>query len=378
MSSQEFAEAEERLGANVSATNTADRSYAMLNALSANLAPSLDLLSDFLCAPAFNPPEVERVKKQALTGIEQLQKDPTRLASRVMPGVLYGANHPYGGPAGGDPKAIARFTRDDLIGWKDRWLRPDNAKIFIVSSLPLTELQPQLESRFGRSWAAPAVAKGVKRFTAPPPRPNSPRILLVDRVGAPQATIAASQIIPVDPRSDVIPLSAANRALGGDFLSRLNMNLREEKGWSYGIGGRDFFNENAATYAICAPVHFARPGDALAEINRMVGEFTTTKGLTDDELTRIRARAINELPGQFETAGAVISAMMGMDVLGRPDNYYDLLPGKYRALTPAAADAALRAAVDPKGFTWVVVGDAAKIRPQLEKLGMPIEVVEAP
>ncbi|GAA4711563.1 insulinase family protein [Sphingomonas lutea] len=377
MSSQEFAEAEERLGANVSASNSADRSYTMLNALSANLAPSLDLLSEFLRRPAFAPPEIARIKKQALTGIEQLQKDPTRVASRVMPTVLYGASHPYGSPAGGDPKAIAALTRDDLVGFHQRWLRPDNARIFIVSSLPLSEVMPMLEARFG-SWAPPSVARGVKAFPAPNPRPTAQKILLINRPGAPQASIAGGQLLPLDPKSDILPLSAANRAIAGDFLSRLNMNLRETKGWSYGVGGREGVSANAVSYSISAPVQVDRTGEALAELNREVGEFLTAKGVTDAELARIKARGVAELPGQFETAGAVISAMMSMDLLGRPDDYYERLPGKYRALTTASADAAIRAAVDPKGFVWIVTGDAAKIRPQLEKLNLPIEMVEAP
>jgi predicted Zn-dependent peptidase len=376
MSSQEFAEAEERLGANVSASNSADRSYASLNALSANLSPSLDLLSEFLRKPAFPQPEIDRVKTETLTSIAQLRKDPTRVANRVLPGVLFGASHPYGGPAGGDPKAIERFTREDLIGFHQRWLRPDNAKIFIVSSLPLAEVTAQLEARFG-TWTAPAVAKGEKVFTTPR-RPAGQKILLVNRPGAPQSSIVGAQLLPIDPKSDTVPLNTANQALGGNFLSRLNMELRESKGWSYGVSGNERLLENGASYVVSAPVQVDRTGDALAELSLQISEFVTTKGVTTEELTRTVARGINQLPGQFETAGAVISAMMGMDVFDRPDNYYETLPGKYRALTTTSADQAIRAAVDPKAFTWIVVADAAKVRPQLEKLGLPIEVVEAP
>jgi len=377
LTSQQFAEAEERLGANVSASNTADRSYAMVNALSANLSPSLDLLSRFIRDPAFPEPEIARVKSETLTSIAQMKKDPTRVASRLLAPMLYGPAHPYGGPAGGDPKAIERFTRADLAGFHQRWLRPDNAKIFIVSSLPLAAVMPQLEQRFG-TWAAPSVAKGAKNFTAPPPRPATQKILLIDRPGAPQSTIVGGQLLPVDPRSDTIPLHAANQALGGTFLSRLNMDLRETKGWSYGVSGGEGVSANAVSYVISAPVQADRTADSISALNGQVGDFLSTKGLTPEELTRIVARGINELPGQFETAGAVISAMMGMDLLGRPDDYYETLPAKYRALTQTSGDAAIRRAIDPKGFTWIVVGDAAKVRPQLEKLGMPIEVVEAP
>jgi zinc protease len=116
----------------------------------------------------------------------------------------------------------------------------------------------------------------------------------------------------------------------------------------------------------------------LAELNRQIADFLTSKGVTQEELARTVANNINQLPGEFETSGAVLSAIMNMDVLGRPDNYYEALAPKYRALTPAQLDQAARAALDPKGFTWIVVGDAAKVRPQLDKLGLPVEVVEAP
>jgi zinc protease len=377
LNSQEFAEAEERLGANVSASNTADRSYVMLNALSANIAPSLDLLADVVLNPAFAPSEIDRVKAQTLTGIAQLQKDPTKVANRVLPGILFGASHPYGGPAGGDPKAIGGLTRDDLIGFQQHWLRPDNAKLFVVSSLPWSELKPLVDARFG-NWAAPSVPKGVKSFTAAPPRPSAQKILLVNRPGAPQSSIVGGQLLPIDPRGDVVPLDVGNDVLGGDFLSRLNMDLRESKGWSYGVSGHERLLANGVSYVISAPVQADRTGDALAELNSQMNQFLTSSGVTQEELQRTIASKVNELPGQFETSGAVISAMMGMEVLGRPDDYYEILPAKYRAQTTASLDRAVRAAIDPKGFTWIVVGDAAKVRPQLEKLGLPIEVVEAP
>jgi predicted Zn-dependent peptidase len=377
MSSQELAEAQERLGAEIGTGNTGDRSLANLSALSANLAPSLDILADVVRNPAFAPAEVDRVKAQTLTSIAQLQKDPTRVANRVMPGVLFGASHPYGGPAGGDPKAIAGFTRADLTGFEQRWIRPDNVKIFIVSSLPLGEVKPLLEARFG-NWTAPATPKGVKNFTAPPARPAAQKILLVNRPGAPQSSILGGQLIPVDPRGDVIPLSAANDALGGNFLSRLNMDLRESKGWSYGVSGRPNFLEKNVSYVVSAPVQADKTGEALAAMNSDITAFLTDKGVTNEELTRTVARSINELPGRFEGSDDVLNALMAMDLFDRADNYYETLAPEYRSLTAAKLDQAARSTIDPKGFTWVVVGDAAKVRPQLEKLGLPVEVVEAP
>ena len=373
---QQIAENEERLGADISAGNTADRSTVTISALTPNLAPSLDLLADIVERPAFAPAEIDRVRVQSLTGIAQTLKDPTRVAQRVLPVALYGPNHPYGGPSGGDPAAIAKFTRDDLAGFQQRWLRPDNAKIFIVSDRPLSEIKPLLEARFG-TWVAPAVARGVKNFSAPPARPTASRILLVDRPGAPQSTILGGQLLPIDPRGDTIALSTANDALGGNFLARLNMDLRESKGWSYGVSGRPQYLAHGAAYAVSAPVQADRTGESLAALNGDIGEFLGAKGVTPEELDRTVTNSINELPGQFETSGALLSAMINNDLLGRPDDYYVRLPAKLRAQTAAGLDQAIRGAVAPNGFTWVVVGDAAKVRPQLEKTGLPIEVLEA-
>ena len=373
---QQIAEEEERLGVQIGAGNTADRTSVSMSALSPNLAPSLDLLADIVQRPTFNPDDLERVRTQALTGIAQTLKDPQRVAQRVLPVVLWGAAHPYGGASGGDPAAIARLTRDDLAGFAQRWLRPENAKLFIVSDRPLAEIKPLLEARFG-TWAAPTVPRGVKRFPAATARPATSKILLVDRPGAPQSTILGAQLLPVDPRSDTVPLNTANDVLGGNFLSRLNMDLRETRGWSYGVGGGPQLFANSVAYGIYAPVQADKTGESLTAMNADIVDFLGAKGVTPEELQLTLANSINGLPGEFETGGAVLQGMMQSDLLGRPDDYYIGLPARFRAQTPAGVDRAMRAALDPRGFTWVVVGDAAKLRPQLEKTGLPIEVVEA-
>lgn len=377
LSSQQIAESEERLGAGVSASNGSDRSYVMLNALSPNLAPSLDLMHDLVTDAAFRPDDIERIRVQMLTGIAQTQKDPTRVARRLLPQVLYGPTHPYGGPPGGDPKAVAKFSRADFVGFEQRWLRPDNVKIFVVSDRPLSEVQPLLDARFGH-WAPPTVARGAKTFTAPPPRPATQKILLVNRPGAPQSSIMGAQLLPLDPKGDIVPFDTANDALGGDFLARLNMDLREDKGWSYGVNGDEQVMLHAVPYIVSAPVQADRTADSLIELNKQIGDFLTTNGVTQEERDRVVTKRINELPGEFETSGSVLGAMMNIEMLARPDNYYETLAPEYRSLTTAKLDQAARSALDPKGFTWIVVGDAAKLRQQLEKLGMPIEVVDAP
>ncbi len=376
LDSQAFAEAQERLGVQIGASGSLDRSTVIMSALSANLVPSLDLLGQAVKAPSFSPAELERLRTQTLTAIAQMKKDPNGIASRALPALLYGASHPYAAVPGGDVTALTAATRADLLAFKDRWLRPDNVKLFVVSDRPVAELLPLLNAQFG-AWEAPAgVAKGVKSFVAAPVRPASSRIVLIDRPGSPQSVISGGQITPVDPRGDVLALDSANDILGGNFLSRINMDLREAKGWSYGVRGSLSLNEKSVPYIISAPVQADRTADAILALNQQVSAFLGARGVTGEELTRTVANNINELPGRFETSAAVLSAMMSSDLLGRPDDYYETLAGKYRGQTAAALDSAIRGAVDPRSFVWVVVGDAAKVRPQLEKLKMPIEVIE--
>jgi predicted Zn-dependent peptidase len=375
LSSQQVAEAQERLGADISTGSSLDRSSVVLSALSANLAPSLSLLGDVVKNPAFDAAELERVRTQRLTGIAQLQKDPNGIAQRILPALLFGANHPYATLAGGDAAAIQRFTRDELVAFKDSWIRPDRMKVFVVSDRPLSEIQPLIEAEFGR-WAAPAVPAGVKNFSAIPARPASPRIVLVNRPDSPQSVIIGGQVTPADPRDNIEALISANDVLGGNFLSRINMDLREAKGWSYGVRGSAQLSEKAVPYVISAPVQADRTGDSIKALNEQIGGFLGTKGVTGEELERTIANRVNALPGQFETSSAVLSAMMSNDLYGRPTNYQETLAAKYRGYSAGSLDAAIRGAVNPEGFVWVVVGDAAKVRPQLDKLGIPVEVVQ--
>ena len=295
------------------------------------------------------------------------------MAARALPALLYGPNHPYAATGIGDTAAVKALTKDDLVGFQQRWLRPDNMKIFVVSSLPLAELMPRLEARFG-TWAAPAVARGVKNFTAPPQRPAAQRIVLIDRPDRPSrssgwATDGARS------RGNITQ-SVAPARHSAATSSHASYDLRETRGWSYGVNGTVGYLLNASPYIVNAPVQADRTADSIKALNDDIREFLTKKGLTDEELARAVSNNVQALPGRFETSNAVLTGMITNDLYGRPDNYYELLGDRYRAVTRAGADQALRSALDPKGFVWVVVGDAAKIRPQLDKLKIPVEVME--
>ena len=376
MSSQQIAEARERLGASISTGGGVDRSSFTLSSLSANLVPSLELMSDIIRNPAFADAEIERVRNQQLTGIQQELRTPQSIAARALAPLVYGADNPYGGPGSGTTESVQSITRADITGFKDRWIRPDNGQVFVVSDRPLNEIVTALNAVFG-DWQAPNVAKGTKSFGSMAAMPTEPRVVLINRPNSPQSFILGGQRTPVDPREPTyVDFLNANNALGGNFLARLNMNLRESKGWSYGVRGAPQTNENAVGYVISAPVQADRTGDALAELIRETGDFLDSNGVTDAELERIVTAQIGELPGQFETSGSVLGAMQQNALYGRPDNYYETLAARYRAQTGESLDAAVRAAIDPDRFVWVVVGDASVVRPQLDQLGLDVEVRE--
>jgi len=370
-----IAEAQERLGAGVSAGSSADRAYISMFTPSPNLAGSLELMADIARKPAFPAAEIERVRGQMLAGIKQIKSNPAGLAQMAMPPLLYGKDSPYAKTAaiGGDEDAVKKLTRDDLVGYYKAWIRPEKAKIFVVSDRPLAEVKAAFESRFG-DWKGEGTP-GTKVFAAKAAQ-AAPKILLIDRPDSPQSLIYAAQMTPVDPFADAIALGTASEVLGGDFLSRINMNLREDKSWSYGVRGSVARMEHAVPFMISAPVQADKTGPAILEIQKEVGDYLSSKGVTRTEFDRSVISSVRKMAGQYETAGAVLGAMQGNDFMRRPDDYQDGLAKKYRALTMPQVDAAARGAIDPKRFIWVVVGDASKVRAQLDSLGLPVEVVK--
>ena len=376
MSSQEIAEERERLGVSISVGGGDDRSSFTLSALSANLAPSLDLFSSVIREPAFNQGDLDRVKAQTITGIRSQMRSPQGIAYRAIGAELFGNDAPYGGVS--TIAGVTEITREDLISFKDSWIRPDNGEVFVVSSLPMDEVVAELNRAFG-DWEAPAdIAKGEKDFSSLEGAPNmGNRIVLINRPNSPQSFILGAQVTPLDAADPAyVDFTNANNSLGGNFLARLNMNLRETKGWSYGVRGGPQARENAVVYAISGGVQADRTGDSVAEMIRETSEFLTTAGVTEEELARNVASEIGELPGRFETSGAVLGAMQSIALYNRPDDYYETLVERYSGQTAASLDAAARTALDVDNFVWVVVGDASVVQSQLETLGLPIEVRE--
>ena len=373
----QLAEEQERLGASINVGASMDRSTASLSAVSANLAPSLTLLADVVRNPAFAPSEVERLRARRLAALASEATQPASIAARALPPLLYGPQSPYGRSftGTGDPATVAALTRADLVEEHQSWIRPDNATVFVVSDRPLAEVTRELEAAFG-DWRAPAAPKGAKSFDAPIPASTS-RIVLIDRPQSPQSLIYGGAVLPLSGTDDLLTLNAANVTLGSDFLSRINSDLRETKGWSYGVRGNVTALEHRVPYIVNAPVQANRTGESVAALIAQYERFLQTDGVTPEELERTINGNTRSLAGGFETSFQILGALRSNALYRRPDDYQETVASRTRALTAAQLDEAARQVIKPDQFVWVVVGDASVVRPQLEALGLPLEVRSA-
>ncbi|WP_299322001.1 pitrilysin family protein [Parasphingopyxis sp.] len=374
LNSTQIAEAEERLGASITPSKSRDRTGFGLFALAANFGPALDLLADVVRNPAFEPAEIERLRATQLTQIVAEGTSPPSLASRTLWPALFGDAHPYGRPGSGlgTAESVAAITREDLFAFHRQWIRPDRLSIIVVGDSTLEDVIAALEPRFG-DWE-PSGEAGTKSMDAAIPAAN-PRIILVDRPNSLQSYIYGGQVLGLEGTDELLPLLTANDALGGSFLSRLNLDLREARGWTYGVSGAINRFAGPVSYTVRAPVQADRTGDSIAALQEQITTFLTSEGIRQDEFDRAINGSIRSLPGSFETSGGIIVGMTRNMLYERSDDYYDGLAAMYRSFDRAELDAAARAAIDPDAFTWIVVGDASLVREQLDALGLPVETV---
>jgi len=374
----EIAEEKERLGAEIDFAGTQDVSSVTLSALTANLKPSLALMTDMMLNPRFADADVARVKAQSLAALSQALASPGALARRTLGAELFGT-HPYALPSDGlgNAASLAALTPADLRKAHGEWMRPDLARITVVGDVTEDQVKPLLEAAFGH-WKAPSTPAPRKAIDAPVP-PAKGRIVLIDRPNSPQSVILAGRVLPLTGRTpDTEALGLANDVLGGGFLARLNEDIREKKGWSYGVYSGVTQPVGPRSLLVQAPVQADKTGAAIEAIIADMSAYPGTDPATPVEVQRVTDGAIRALPNDFETNASVLAAIEKNALLGRPDDYYVALADTYRALGEKQIDAAATRYLKPDGLTFVVVGDRASVEPQLKGLGLPIEVREAP
>jgi len=365
-----FADAADALGARIGAGASLDGANVYLSALKENLAPSLALYADALRAPRFDQSEIDRIKATWIAGIKQEKVNPNAVAMRVLPPLLYGKGHPYAIPftGSGDEAAIQALGRDDLLSFHKDWVRPENATLVVVGDTTLKEIVPLLDRQLG-DWKGEGPAPKVAAPAAVA-RPDKARVYLIDQPGAVQANLFAGQVVPSTMDAGATRFDIANGVLGGDFTSRLNMNLREDKHWSYGARSSASGALGQRPWMAVAPVQIDKTGDAMKEMQAEISQFASgQRPPTTDEVARIRNIQTLSLPGAYETASAVMNTIGGIVRYQRPDDYVFKRKAEIEAMTPAQVAEAART-LDPARLTWVVVGDLKQTEAPVRALGL--------
>jgi len=373
-SSLEFDEVLDSLGSNLGFGSGLDSSLASLSALKDNLPATLDLAKEALVHPTFPVAEIDRIKKQTLASIIQEENRPASIAYRNIGKLLYGEGHPYGKPLTGSgvSETIAAITRADILDVHARAINPANLTFAVAGDINLNELVELLESKFG-DWTSENDA-GLKALTQVA-LPQTRTIYLIDKPNAQQSYIVAGQLLPPTATDEEIALNYMNYAIGGSFTARLNMNLREDKSWSYGVRTRLGDAKGQRAMLVTAPVQTDKTSESMAEIVREYADYLSTKPITEDELAKGKASKTLRLPGQFETLGALKGGVADIVSYDRDLNYLNELPGLLDRPTLSQVQEKAQTYIKPDQWTWLIVGDLAKIEAPIRDLNLGDVVV---
>jgi zinc protease len=356
------------LGANLKAYSDLDFSYVQLSALKEKLDPSLELFGDVILNPSFPDADFKREQKLQLDTIQQEQDDPIGMALRVFPGLVYGPNNAYGSPftGSGTAASVGKITRDDVVKFHKAWFQPNNATLVVVGDTTLAEITPKLERVFA-GWKS---GESPRKNVAAVQLPAKSVVYILDKPNAEQSVIIAANIAVPPNTPDELAIQAMNDVLGGTFSSRLNMNLREDKHWSYGASSLVLGARFQRPFLAFSPVQTDKTKESLIEMNKELRAILSDRPVTPQELARTQANETLSLPGSRETLDAVGVSVTTILDSRWPDDYYNTMSGKIRALKTADLDAAAKQVVHPDNLIWIVVGDRAKIEAGIRELNL--------
>ena len=364
----EISDREAMLGADIDAGSELDVSSVSLLALKENLGASLDLYADVILNPAFPQNELDRLKQQQMAAIQREKATPIQMALRVFPKLLYGEGHAYGTPftGSGTETSVQEITRDDLVQFHETWFKPKNATMVVVGDVTMAEVKPLLEERFS-SWEQGEVPE---KNIAEVEQPDGSVVYLMDRPGSQQSIIFAGHLAPPKSNPNEIAIETMNTILGGAFTSRINMNLREDKGWAYGAGSFMPGARGQRPFLAYAPVQSDKTAESMAEVAKELRGILNENPVTAEEVEKAQQNQTLALSGQWETISAVGSTVAEIVRYGLADDYYDRYADAVNALDVENVSAAAEEVVQPDHLVWIVVGDRSEIESKVRELGL--------
>jgi len=355
------------LGASLSTFSSQDESNVYMSTLKPSLDASLDLFMDVVLNPVFPEKEFERLQKEQINNIKQEKSQPITMALRVMNKYMYGEDHPYSSPYTGTgyEDSVSKLTRADVVDFYNTWFKPNNATLIVTGDVEMSELKSKLEKTLGK-WKrgeVPTIAFNE-------PKTNSKNTLyLMNRPESQQSVILAGHLTEKYGDVSEFAMEQMVSILGGDFTSRINMNLREDKHWSYGAGGFVLGSKEERPFIVYAPVQTDKTAESVTEIRKEISEFTSTRPATSEELEKVKTNQVLKLPGQWETNSAVNSSVRNLIRYDLPDDYYQKYDQNVRSLSVDDIRKVSNQVVQPEKINWFMVGDRAEIIDKLDELG---------
>ncbi len=365
------------LGARLSTRSSLDLSFVRLQALPANLTPSLQLMADVVLNPVFPAEIVALEKRRQLSGIGQEKADPRTVALRILPRLLYGASHAYANPftGSGDESTVDAISRDDLLRWHGTWFTPNASTLIVTGDITMAQLEPALAKAFG-GWARKDAPKKSIGTVA---RSAGGKVYLLDKPDAQQSVIVAAHVTERGGLPQDLAMETVLRNFGGMSTSRLNRNLRLDKHWSYGSQASMPASRGPRPFYVVAPVQFDKTKEAMVEVAKELRGVAGERPLAGEEFQSIMRNQTLGLPGRFDTLDALERAAIDIVSLGYPDDYYANYATNVRALDEKALADAAKVFIRPDEIVWLVVGDLKKVEAGIRelKLGEVIRLDES-
>ncbi|MGH7548285.1 MAG: M16 family metallopeptidase [Gemmatimonadales bacterium] len=351
------------LGAQLNTTANYDVATVSLHVPKRRLEPGLDLLADVVLRPTFPDSEVARQRELRRAQILQQGDNPVAIASIAFPAIVYGRAHPYGRPLAGTEASTAALTRERVAAFYQAYYRPGVARILVVGDVTLTEARRLVAARFG-GWQPGDVPTASD---AAAPTPVARAVYLIDKPGAAQSVVRIGHVGIARSSPDYHALQVLNTILGGAFTSRLNQNLRETRGYTYGAFSQFAALRMAGPFVASASVVTAKTDSSLIEFLKELRRIRD-EAVPDAELAKAKAYITLGLPGEFETTASAAARFGELLVYGLPLDYYSRYIERINAVTAADVQRAARQYIDPDHFDVVVVGDKGQIEAGIRAL----------
>ena len=352
------------LGATMSSGGGGETSFVSLSALKPIVPDALAIFADVVQHPAFAQTDFDRLKGQTVAGIASAKQDPSSEARRLLSALLFGAGHPYGQLA--TEATTQAIDRADMAVFHQRWFHPNNATLIVTGDTDLAQIRPQVEAAFA-GWRRGTVPETIVPTST---GPQTAVVYLVDKPGTPQTVIRAALVAPPRKQGDAIAREAFNNALGGGFTSRLNMSLREQKGWAYGAGSGIGGGRGSQSFAAAVSVQADKSAETMVEIARILKGIANDQPVDTTELMTARNDLSLGLTSAWATSDGIAQYLADQQAYDLPADYYVLYPTNVAALSLDAVNAEGKALIDQRPLTWVVVGDLAKIEAGIRALNL--------